>query len=349
MKKNRISAILVLSLAVAIIFTACASSTPPAENSPSPSANQSVVTNSEENDFAPITPMTVRFGTSASGTTNHTIASGMANILMNNIDVYDLVPEVTTGSQENIRLLYSNSLQMSIAMLDVVQFGYEGSREFANDASEQDPFRYVIGSSPTMVHIFVAEKSKYQNIEDLKGQKWGVGFGAASEFYVPIILDAHGMDVSEINMTSMTLADICNAMADGTVDVGVWISPGGSASIADLAQTTGIRLIDIEESIAEAIMKENSYFSFLEIPQETYPNLKAPGKALATMNIIIARTDLDENFVYNYTKIMYKNTEELSLVSPKAREFCIANMECTDIIPLHPGAERYYKEIGFIQ
>lgn len=342
---------LTLALIMAMFFTACSapqggdrSDTPPLGGSAVSSADVS-----SQDAYAPISPMSVRIGTSANGSTNHTIASGMANILTNAIDAYDLVPEVTTGSQENIRLLYSNSVQMAFGMLDVIKYGYEGGREFASDNAPEDPFRYVLGSSPTMIHIFVTERSSCNSIEELIGKRWGVATGAASQYYVPIILGAYGYTLEDISITNMTLQDICNALADDTIDVGVWITPPGSAPIADLAQTNGLRLINVDEEKAKAIMEEHTYFSYLEIPLEAYPNLKASGMALATMNVVFARTDLDEDFVYNFTKIMCENTEELAIIHPKAGEYCVENvLRGSGVIPMHPGAERYYREIGVI-
>lgn len=324
----------ILVLTIILIFAGC-----------SKDADNQTSSTGEGSDK--LVPMSVRIGTSASGSVNHTVASGFANILKKAVDVYDLVPEVTTGSQENIRLLYSKSALMGFGMLDVVKYGYEGGREFSQDEAPDDPFRYVVGASPTIIHIFVPANSPANTITDLKGKKWGAGMGAMTQYYTPIILEAYGLSESDINKVDLQLNDICAAVADGTVNVGLWITPPGSAPIADLAQTRGIKLLEIDQAAADKIIQEHPYFHYTEIPGGTYHEVDDPVKSIATVNVIIAAPELDEEYVYNFTKAVCENKEELSIIHPRAAEYCTENaLKGDGVIPMHPGAERYYKEIG---
>jgi len=313
---------------------------------PSNSAQSNAGSGSTSDSTPSSGPLTVRISAGPSGANNFMICAALGDKVMSLFSDYTISAEISTGSAQNIRAMSQNEAQMGIAMSDSALYAYNAEREFTDLEPKQ--FNYVIGGYQTIVHIMVPADSSIQSVADLKGKKVAASQGITAQYYLPIVLEAYGMTTEDVTVSELQLNDVVNALNDGTVDVGFHITSYPLAAISDLAATKGLRLLSLPDDIIDAIAKDYPYFSKMVIDGGAYPGIPEDTVTIGTLNTLICRADLDEEFVYNFVKTVCESTEDLAAVHPKAGDFNKDNTLTGAVIPIHPGAERYYKEIGIL-
>ena len=286
--------------------------------------------------------VTIRIGGGPSSSANYTTFAGIGNLITQDHPDYLINTEISTGSQENIRMIQSGTVQFGVAMTDVEEAAFKGTREFEGSPVE---ICHVMGGYTTMLHMFVPKDSDVNSIGDLKGKKLAVSKGAMAQYYMPILLEAYGLTKDDVQITETALQDICDAVND---DFGVHITPFTSSPIADLAATKGIKLLSIDEEHIEKISSENPFFYKSVIPGGTYTGVDQDTVVLGTRNNLICAKSVDDEIVYNVVKSIIEHHDDLADVHPQANQFNKENAVEGALIDIHPGAVKYYKEIGIM-
>lgn len=262
---------------------------------------------------------------------------------------YEVKPEITTGSQENINLIKQGIAQIGVSMADSALAAYEGNREF--NESYKGCINFVTGGYLTTITQIVPKNSTAKELPDLKGKKIGVSKGVMEQFYFPIILKAYGLSKSDFKISVLSINDILTMLQDGNIQYGIHVSSVPNTGISDLALSSGIQLLTMSEKVRDAIIVANPYFQKAVISKAVY-NTKTDSKTLATRNIYVCSPNADEQVVYDWVKTLITYHDELAAAHPQAGDFGGKNGENAlsgQLIPIHPGAARYYREIGLIK
>jgi TRAP transporter TAXI family solute receptor len=291
--------------------------------------------------------ITIACGTSAG--VGYIATSTAGTFLTKDFPGYQVKPEITTGSKENVSLIKQGIAQIGVSMADSALAAYEGNREF--DPSFKGCINFVTGGYLTTITQIVPKKSKAKELPDLKGQKIGVSKGTMSQYYFPILLRAYGLSKSDFKISELSINDILTGLQDGNIQYGIHVSSVPNTGISDLALSRGIQLLTMSEPIRDAIIKENPYFQRATISKDVYKT-NGDSQTLATRNIYVCSPSADEQVVYDWVKTLIKYHDDLAAAHPQAGDFGGKNGENAlkgQLIPLHPGAERYYREIGLIK
>lgn len=294
-----------------------------------------------------VKPMTVHISAGPAGGNNFLICAAFADQVMKDFPEYTISAEISNGTAQNIRATVDNEAQMCISMSDGAMYANEAGREY-NDI-EAGQFAYVAGGYQTIIHVMVPADSSAETIYDLKGAKIAASQGTTCQYYLPIVLEAFGMTVDDVKVSQLQLADMMAALNDGTVDAAFHITSYPLAAISDVAATTGIKLLSIDGKEAEWIHENYPFFSNMVITGGAYQGVPDDTNTVGTLNTLICRADLDEDFVYNFVKTIMEKSDVLKNVNPKCGDFNLDNTLVGAVIPLHPGAEKYYKEAGILK
>jgi hypothetical protein len=290
--------------------------------------------------------VTIRIASGPSASANYTTFAGIANLITKDYPNYLISTEISTGSQENVRMINNGTAQFGIAMSDVEQTAAKGTREFNGNPID---IYHVMGGYTTMLHMFVPINSNINSIADLKGHKLAVSKGAMAQYYMPILLEAYGLKPSDVTIREVALQNICDAVNDGNADFGVHITPYISSPIADLAATKGVKMISIDQEHIDKIVKAYPFFYKSVIPRGIYPGVNKDTSVLGTRNNLVCARNIPDEVVYNVVKSIIEHTSELRDVHPQANQFNRENAITGALIDIHPGAARYYKEIGILK
>ena len=249
----------------------------------------------------------------------------------------------TNGSQDNIRQLAEGKLQLALSNAAITYFAVNGG----GDWDEKYEMRTVVTIAPNVAMFITPENSGIKTIQDLKGKRVVIGpAGAGFEMFVEPILKAHGVEFSELTVLNNTQNGAVDMLADSQADAAFLGGAVPTASIQRACSDMDIHFIPFDKMAVEKLSAEYPFFWELTVPGDTYSDLS---EDFAAMNVgsmhLITSADYDEERVYQLTKTIWENREDIS--HPAAKKFINEkNAARFTGTPFHPGAIRFYEEIG---
>jgi TRAP transporter TAXI family solute receptor len=140
--------------------------------------------------------------------------------------------------------------------------------------------------------------------------------------------------------------ETADALANGDIDVGFWSVGAPTSSILNLATTNDIRLIGLTDEQISAADAADPTFAPTTLKGGLYQGAPDDVSTLGVPNVLVVSSEMDEDAVYQITKALFENITELQAVHPAANETTVEFTLQATPVPLHPGAIRYYEEIG---
>ena len=287
-------------------------------------------------------------GTAPPGGAFFVVGGAIAQVVSDNIgDLnWEVTAEATKGTQENIRRLARGELEFALANAAISYFAIRGEGAW----KREQPIRAVMTLAPN-VALFIAPKSSdVKRLADLKGKRVVVGpAGAGFEYFLKPILDAHGVTYADFTPLNNTQAGAVNMLADGSAAAAFLGGAVPTASITQAASSQDILFVPFDSEAKERLINDYPFFESATIPAETYRN---QDEAFDGMNVgamhLITSSDLAEEDVYRFTKILYEHRAEVVKKHPAGKAINPKNIVKDTGTLFHPGAVRYYKEIGIL-
>lgn len=288
------------------------------------------------------------FITVASGPTSglyYPIGGGFGSVVANDIGFRSSV-QSTGASVENINLIMNKKAEIAIVMSDAVLQAYDAFGAFEGQEPKKD-LRGLMSLYPNYVQLVTLESTGIKSFADLKGKRVGVGApNSGVEVNARLMFEAHGMSYADIRPDYLNYGEAIDQMRNGLVDAAFVTSGIPNATVMDLGTTNKIRIIPIEGEGMKTLQTKYPFFTSSVIPAGTYGNA-ADINTATIMNILIVQKDLSDEVVYMMTKGFFENIGKIQDTHSAAKKHI--NMETAlegMVVPLHPGAERYYKEVG---
>lgn len=334
MKKSFI-VFLILILTVSMTLVACTSDTPPADEESGESGEIN------KDDY---------FITVATGPTSglyYPIGGAFSNVIKNSIG-YKSSAQSTGASVENINLILESKADLAITMSDSIAQAYEGTGAF-EDKEPQSNLRALTGLYPNYVQLVTTDKSGIKSFQDLKGKKVGIGApNSGVELNARMMFEAHDMTYEDSKVDYLNYGESIDQMKNGLIDAAFVTSGIPNATIMELGTTNDIVIVPIEGEGADNLIEKYPFFVKEIIPADTY-DTGEDVNTVTVRNIMIIRDDLPEDVVYEITKGIFENIEDIQASHNTAQKhISLENSQIGVGIPFHPGAERYYKEMGII-
>lgn len=284
----------------------------------------------------------VSIATGGTGGTYYIIGGGLAKLFNKYIPEVKATSEATAASVENSRLVGTGKADLATVMPDVGYFAYLGKREFKG---KYEKIRGVaIGGHGMELHVMVRADSPIKTIEDLRGKRVGVGApGSGSEVATKNSFEALGLTYKDFKPEWLSFTETADALKDGTVDVGTVLVGSPASAILDLTTTHNIRFLELDVA---KVVKAHPYWYPSTIKKGMYRGMDRDIPALGVGTIIITNADVDENLIYQITKVVLEHTDELAEIHPAGKEYNVKNATRGLNMPIHPGSLRYLKEKG---
>ncbi|MCH7679886.1 TAXI family TRAP transporter solute-binding subunit [candidate division KSB1 bacterium] len=285
-------------------------------------------------------------GTAPPGGAFFPVGSAIAQVVSANKGElsWQVSAEATKGTKENIRRLASGELDFAMANSAISYFAVRGESGW----EKQYSIRTVMTLYPNVALFITPKSSGVKKIADLKGKRVTVGVaGAGFEFFVRLILQAHGVTYDDFKPLYNTQAGAVDMLADGSAAAAFLGGAVPTASIVQASASQDIHFIPFVESAKQSLYEAYPFFFPATIPAGTYRGQAEafPGMNVGSMHFITS-ADKDENTVYQFTKILYENRAEVVKQHPAGKAINPKNVIKDTGTPFHPGAIRYYKEIG---
>lgn len=257
---------------------------------------------------------------------------------------WQVTAEATKGTQENIRRLSAGELDFALANAAITYFAVRG--EGAWEAPQG--VRSVMTLAPNVALFFTQAGSGIETVGQLAGQRVVIGpAGAGFEYFVGPILEAHGVSYSDLTVLHNTQSGTVDMLADGSVGAAFLGGAVPTASITQAAMTQDIFFIPFEAPAVDALVDEYPFFNRVTIPADTYPGQSEPfeGMNVGSMHLITS-AQADEEVVYQVTKTIWENRDQVVEKHAAGRAIQDKVVVRDTGTEFHPGAVRFYREIG---
>ena len=285
--------------------------------------------------------------TGGTGGTYYPFGGAIANIWNTKIENMNVTAQATGASAENLRLINKGDAEFGTVQNDVMDYAFNGTDMFAGEKLSNIT---TIGTLyPEVIQIAVSENSGINSIYDFKGKRISVGdAGSGVEFNAKQIMEGYGLTFNDIKKSNLSFKESAEAIQNGTLD-GCFITAGvPNAALQELAFSAGLKLIPVSGNEAATVMDKYGYYTATTIPGGTYKGSDEDVPALAIKATLAVSASLDEDTVYEMTKALFENLQELGNAHAKGKEVSAASAVTGVSVPFHPGAVKYYKEIGLM-
>jgi hypothetical protein len=164
------------------------------------------------------------------------------------------------------------------------------------------------------------------------------------------ILEAYGMRLEDLGKVEwLTINESINFLKDNKIDAFFLLAVVGSPDPARAISQPGMVVIPIDRAPADALMKKYAHYAKAKIPTGVYKGLEAEVPTLSVWNLFVANADLEADIVYQATKAFFENTAVMSAAHGLGKAVKLETALMGMSIPLHPGAEKYYREKGMVK
>ncbi|MBO0601520.1 TAXI family TRAP transporter solute-binding subunit [Sporosarcina sp. E16_3] len=295
-------------------------------------------------------PVQLNFPTASTTGTIYPLGAAMANLWGKEVQGVRVNAQASNGGVDNLNLMKNGEAHISFATTGIIWEAYNGERSF-KDRQYKD-VRIVAGLYYNPNQFVVRKDAGIKSISDLKGKRFAPGaVGSTPEVESSIILPEYGIEYpDDIKENFVGFTEAIDLMRNKQID-GALIQAGlPTAAVTEMTSTADGVLIGIEPEVRKSLMETYPWYSEVTIPSGTYENQKEDIDTLAIKMVLMADASVDDDTIYELTKAFWENIDSLKSAHAIVNQMNIdeAVTELADI-PIHSGAERYYKEIGILK
>ena len=337
--------ILAIILAALMLFSLAACGNKTTDGNAS-NGNTSDVDTSEGVVAGDENPAEITIGTGGPTGTYFGFCNTIATILNEKMDV-KLTAMSSGASKANILDIDDGIVQMAIVQNDVMDYAYNGTSLFEADGAIKS-FSTLGGVYAEICQVIARADSGIQSLADLKGKRVSVGdSGSGVEFNAQQMLGAYDITFDDIKKQNLSFQASADALKDNKIDAFFCTAGAPTVAITDLATSTGIVIVEIDDEHIKALQEDYAFYTEYVIPAGTYNGFDKDAKTVCVKATFIVSNSLSEDAVYALTKAIYENKDEYT--HDKAKEMSLEYAVSGISVPFHPGAERYFKEVGAIK
>ena len=294
------------------------------------------------------------FGIATGGTggTYYPLGGMLAQVLSNNATVAGkkLAATAETGnaSVANAKLLGRGEIESAFVAADILDAAYRGVNQFKDGALTN--LRALGALYPETVQLVVRADSGVTKFADLAGKSISSGSPGSGQWQLlGDLLEVHGMKREDVKEDFSSFAQSVDKIKDGNLVASLITAGVPTASVVDLANATPIRIVPLVGPEIDELKKRQPYYASVTLAADTYKGQSEPVETLAVMAIWATHAAVPEEIAYAVTKAAYENTETLAKVHVQGKNIRLETALRSVSIPLHPGAERYFREKGLLK
>lgn len=258
--------------------------------------------------------------------------------------------ESTGGSVFNVNTIKAKELDLGVVQSDVGYNAYNGEGQF-KDAGAFKKLRSVFSIHPEPFTVLSRKEANIQKFEDFKGKRFNVGNpGSGTRASMDQLLQAMGLDNSFFSLASELRPDEHGpALCDGKIDGFIYGVGHPSANIQDPTTSCGAKLVPLTGAAVDKLVETYPYYAKATIPGGLYPNNPDDTQTYGVLATFVTSEDVPDEAVYTVVKAVFDNFDDFKRLHP-----AFANLKKEDMVkkglsaPLHPGAEKYFKEKGLL-
>ena len=284
-------------------------------------------------------------GTAPPGGAFFVVGGALAEVLSQEDSAgWQVSSESTKGTQENIRRLARKELDLALANASITYFAARGEGTW----KQPYPVRTVMTLAPNVALFIAPASAGFEGLGDLRGRRVVLGpAGAGFEFFVGPILEAHGLGYDDLTVLNATQTGAVDLLSDGAAAAAFLGGAVPTASIIQASTSQDIQFVPFDPAAREKLIAEYPFFEAATIPAGTYRNQNEDFEGLNVGSMhLITNAETDPDLIYQITRTLYENRDQIAARHPAGRFINESNVARDTGTDFHPGAIRYYREIG---
>ena len=288
----------------------------------------------------------INFPTASAAGALYAVGAAITHLWDSKLDYVSASSQASAGGIANLNLVAEGEAQVSIAISSNCYQALKGTDSFEGYAYPD--LKVIAGLYFNPNQVVVTRKSGIDSLAAVRGHHFAVASAGSSVYgECDNHFSAAGLKFpDDLNAEFISFADAADMLQNGTLD-GAWIMSGIPASAVTQALSSGSRLIEVSDEILASLKQKFPWYASYTIPAGTYPGQDQAVRTSAIKMVMFCRGDLDEETVYDLTRTFWENIEALGAAQGNLRglkpEDAVRDIAA---LPLHPGAAKYYSEIG---
>jgi TRAP transporter TAXI family solute receptor len=255
----------------------------------------------------------------------------------------------TGGSIANINAIKAGDMDMGVAQSDWQFHAYNGTSKFEGD--KFDNLRAVFSVHGEPFNVIARADSGITSFDDLKGKRVNIGNpGSGQRATMEVVMDAKGWTLDDFALASeLKPAEQAAALGDNKVDAIIYTVGHPNGSIQEAVSTIDAALVPVTGDAIQGLIDNNPYYAAATIPGGMYKGTDADVNTFGVKATFVTSADVDEDVVYQVVKAVFDNFDRFKRLHPAFENLTEEEMISGGLsAPLHPGAEKYYKERGWM-
>ena len=291
------------------------------------------------------------FGVATGGTggTYYPLGGMLAQLISNKASVdgkkISATAEAAGASVGNAKLLGTKDIESAFVAADILDAAYNGKAQFANAPLKN--LRALGALYPETVQLITRADSGINSVKDLKGKSISSGAPGSGQYQlVTDLLKVYGMARSDVKEDSSSFTQAVDKIKDGNLHATLITGGVPVAAVTDFAQSHALKIIPLAGPEVAALLKEQPYYTQVQLPANSYKGQTAAIPTLAVMAIWATHDGVPENQAYEVTKALYDNIAIMGQVHVQGQNISLSTATAVAGVPFHPGALRYFKSKG---
>jgi uncharacterized protein len=260
------------------------------------------------------------------------------------------IAQSSNGAVANVDAISSGMLESGFAQSDIAHWAYTGTGIYEGKP-KVDNLRAIANLYPESIHLVARKDAGISSVADLAGKRVSLDEpGSGTLVDARIILDAFGLSEDDLQAEYIKPGLAVARMHDDALDAFIIVAGYPTGSVAELCAGIGCELVPIDGPQVDTLLEEYKFFAKDVIPAGTYAGVpETPTLSVGAQWVVAA--EVDEDLVYGITKALWHENARILLDDGHAKGRAITLETALDGvgIPLHPGAERYYREVGLLE
>jgi TRAP transporter TAXI family solute receptor len=295
---------------------------------------------------APTKKIPISMGSCPVGCTAYTWAAGIADVINKNVPAVQVNAEETKGYVVNVKLMASGEMESGMANSLSAYSAYTGEGAFKG--TKPGTVLSWISIAPMAVHVIALKDGPIKSLADLKGKRVGMGQpGGTSMLDAEALVEGLGLKPgTDFKDFRVPLGNMVEMLGDKNLDAAIWNGSHPLPPLIKLATQRPIQLISVPDDVFKKVNAKNPPYYKITIPAKTYGGIEADTATFGLGNALVISSKVPEQVVYDMTKAVMTNLDKLKAVHPALGRVNKETVLNGFAAPLHPGALRYFREIG---
>ena len=323
----------ILAATIALSMISCSNASTPSQDTDSDSEQTASTVN-------------LILGSGGVGGTYYPLGGALAQVWNDNLEGVSVSSQSTGASVENTVLIENGEIELGLTQNDLAEYAVKGEYMFDKQYEKMKVIGRLYSED---IQVFVREDSGINSISDMAGKRISVSYpGSGANANAEQILGVFGITVDDIQAEYPSNSDTADRMRDGLLDGMLTTTGAPNATFQEMCMSTPVKLLSFTDEEIDKIIEQYPFFAKKTLPAGTYEGQTEDVQTVCVQSILVVSEDLSEDLVYDLTKTMWEHSGELSGMLSCLNDFSLEKALDGITTEYHPGAIKYYQEVGIM-